>query len=240
MESMYLSTAKKVSLVLVTTLLVACGGQKESAAPPNYTIDNSDDDSSGGMEMMAEFGGMNEEKVQRTIKRIYPELSDCLMKGYDRVEFLGGDVAFLVKVNQKGQAEAAHIEQSTLGDYATEQCMLDRMRASRWPKPVGGLIGLARTSIGFDPPADVRPPIRWSRNDVAETLGRAHETLRECGNGGPFEVTAYIDTKGHVLSAGIAHADDQGNETARCLVSTVEELAFPSPGSWPAKVTFRL
>jgi hypothetical protein len=232
--------AVRPSLALLTALaLVACSGKQtpESKAPA-YELDDERDDS-GGLEMTQEFGGMNEEKVKKTIETLYPSLSECLMNGSKRVDFLGGEVAFLVKVNMKGQAEAAHAERSTLGDYASEQCMLSEIKKSRWPKPVGGRIGLARTSIAFDPPSDVRPPVEWSESDIQSALEEHASELDACGRGGPFEITAYVDTKGRVMTAGIAHSDDSGEQAASCLVQAVESIKFGSPGSWPAKVTFR-
>lgn len=221
--------------------LLACAAQKTEPEEPKYEVDNSEDETQprGGVQMMQEFGGMNEEKVNATLKRLYPKLEECLMAGYERVEFLGGEVAFLIKVNLSGEAEHAHIERSTLGDYPTERCMIKHIQESRWPKPVGGKIGLARTSITFDPPADVRPPIEWSRSAITDSLVTAQDELGACGSGGPFEITAYVATSGNVMAAGVAHTDDEGDRAAECLVQKVEGLKFPSPGSWPAKVSFK-
>jgi hypothetical protein len=118
--------------------------------------------------------------------------------------------------------------------------MLKILKRSTWPKPVGGYIGLARWSIGFDAPGDVRPPIDWSSTEIEETLadGQNQQSLAACGGGGPFEITAYISRSGKVISAGVAHSDDNGEDTAQCLVSTLKNMSFPSPGSWQAKVSF--
>ena len=230
------------SPLLLSSLLVlsvsACSGERKEARQPDYQVDRDRDDLDG-MQMMQEFGGMNEEKVNKTLERLQPELEECLMEGYKRVEFLGGEFAFLVKVDVKGDAVAAQAERSTLGDYQTEQCMLGKLKASKWPKPVGGLIGLARSSVEFDPPSDVRAPVEWSDTDVTAVLAEAESSLRSCGSGGPFSLTAYVNTKGNVMSAGVAHADDAGDDVAACLVGAVQNLKFPSPGSWPAKVSFR-
>jgi len=227
------------TFLILTCLLASCSS-KQAPEPKTSAVQLDDEpDDSGGVEMTQEFGGMNEEKVKRTIENLYPSLSECLMNGSKRVDFLGGEVAFLVKVNTAGQAMAAHAERSTLGDFASERCMLGELKKSRWPKPVGGRIGLARTSIAFDPPSDVRPPVEWSESDVRDALEDHRSELQACGRGGPFEITAYVDTKGRVMTAGVAHADDSGEEAASCLVQAVEGIKFGSPGSWPAKVTFR-
>lgn len=233
----FLSSSFLMTLALATT---ACGGSQENQEAKSANWEYAEDEPDDGLEMEQEFGGMNEEKVNITVEKLYPELTNCLMDAQRRMNFLGGEVAFLVKVNRAGKAEIAHAEHSTLGDFQSEQCMLDKLRASRWPKPVGGLIGLARTSIAFDPPSDVRPPVPWTVEDVDETLKENQEELSACGGGGPFKVTAYVATDGSVLSAGIAHSDDNAQSTASCLVGAIQQLEFDSPGSWPAKVTFPL
>ena len=227
-------------LLLVGLMALACGKQAATEAEAPSADDDREEGDAGGMEMIQEFGGMNEEKVNRTVKKLYPSLSECLMKGFERVDFLGGEVAFLVKVNSAGVAESALAERSTLGDYESERCMLETLKASHWPKPVGGKIGLARTSITFDPPGDVRPPVVWSSDDVKEALQEHSADFAACGPGGPFEITAYVATSGRVLAAGISHDDDAGEATASCVIQAVEGMTFASPGSWPAKVTFRL
>lgn len=234
------SPASLLSGSLATLLLLsACGGSSTpEPQAPQYELDE-DSDPENQMHMMQEFGGMNEDKVNRTVERLYPHLSDCLMQGSREVAFLGGDIAFLVQVNLRGEAVSVHAENSTLGHHATEQCMLKQLKSSRWPKPVGGYIGLARTSMGFDPPSDVREPTPLSEADLGSNLETIREQLSECGSGGPFTLTVYVNPQGKVLSAGVAHTDAQGEHTAECLVRKVETLPFPSPGSWAAKISFQ-
>ncbi len=226
-----------LGLASLLPLVLACSKSAPPAEEPRYELDD-EEESSGGPEMMAEFGGLNEEKVARVFKNVQPALSDCLMKGYSRVEFLGGEVRFLVNVNLSGRAESAFIESSNLGDYETERCMLRELASQKWPKPVGGRIGPARNSIAFDPPSDVRAPVDWSTSDVRTALAQGSDDLRACGGNGPFVITAYVNTNGSVMSAGVAHSDPNGEAAAECLLNAVRSLRFPSPGSWPAKVTF--
>lgn len=221
--------------------LVGCGGKqhKTSETPADVKVDN-EDEFHDDMEMMQEFGGMNEEKVTKVFKRLAPDLANCLTTQGETERYLAGDVAFLVKVDRNGKAVAAHAEKSNLGSYTAERCMLGILKDSSWPKPVGGLIGLARWSIGFDAPADERPPVNWSSDDVRESFDAAENasSLSSCGGGGPFELTAYVAPNGKVLSVGIAHSDDSGEERAECLVNAVRDMKFSSPGSWRAKVSF--
>ena len=120
--------------------------------------------------------------------------------------------------------------------------MLDVLRSKKWPKPVGGEHGLARKSFEFDPPNDVRPPTDWDGEQLEKTLAKLRGKIRSCknGSGGNFEATMYVSTDGSVLAVGVTPPDENGEEAVDCLVSTLKDATFPSPGSWPAKVTFAL
>jgi hypothetical protein len=120
--------------------------------------------------------------------------------------------------------------------------MLDALRARSWPKPVGGEHGLARKSFSFDPPNDVREPTFWEQSDAEPGLKKVHGDVSKCkeGFGGDFEATLYVGTDGRVLSAGVAPPDEDGDRAVDCLVGVLESASFPSPGSWPAKVTLTL
>ena len=52
--------------------------------------------------------------------------------------------------------------------------------------------------------------------------------------------TVYVDPDGGALTAGVASSDDSGEEAADCVVGVLKDAKYPSPGSWPAKVTFEL
>ncbi|HEY3500381.1 MAG TPA: hypothetical protein VGK73_37070, partial [Polyangiaceae bacterium] len=169
-------------------------------------------------------------------------LQGCVDKGATRVEFLGGTVSFFLKIDSRGKVDQGYLEHSTIGDRATERCMLDALKAKSWPKPVGGEHGLARKSFEFDPPNDVRPPTFWTEDDAAPGLKKISSDLGECkhGHSGAFEATLYVGTDGKVLAAGVTPPDEQGDSAVDCLVGVLEAASFPSPGSWPAKVTLNL
>lgn len=214
----------------------ACGGAEKPPEAPKIA-DAEDDEPDDGMEMMQEFGGMNEEKVNSVIKKLMPSFERCLASGSESNELFGGTFKLLVKVNRSGEAVAALAEESTLGDWNVERCILDKAKDARWPKPVGGLIGLVHYGPMSVEPGG-RPPVEWDDARTNSTLQSAHSELSSCGGRGRYRVTAYVDTRGRVLSAGVAHAEDEGDSTAECLAKATKDLKFPSPGSWPAKFTF--
>ncbi|HET9932897.1 MAG TPA: hypothetical protein VFQ35_19470, partial [Polyangiaceae bacterium] len=151
-------------------------------------------------------------------------------------------VSFFLKVDSDGKVSESYLEHSTLGDRDTEKCMLSAVRGRKWPKPVGGMHGLARKSFDFDPPNDVRPPVEWDSDQVKSALKKMGDKLDECRDGvsGTFEATAYVSTEGRVLAASVTPPNADGERAVDCLVSAIREGSFPSPGSWPAKVTFQL
>jgi hypothetical protein len=190
----------------------------------------------------AEIGGLSEEKVDKTFQRALPDFQKCLDDGSKRVEFLGGSVSFFLKIDARGKVDHAHLEKSTMGDRDTEKCLLDSLKGKRWPKPVGGLHGLARKSFDFDPPNDVRAPTSWDGDRVSDAVSRLSKQVSACkkSDKGAFEATVYVATDGSVLAAGVTPPDEAGESDVDCLVAALKNASLPSPGSWPAKVTFSL
>jgi hypothetical protein len=227
-------------LVVTTFCLVACG---ESAPPPQTADDQpqTEQPRSGGPSVSSEIGGLNEEKVNAAFESSLSGLQRCLEQGASRVEFLGGSVSFFVKIDTEGKVDSAYLEKSTLGDRDTEKCMLGALRSKRWPKPVGGEHGLARKSFDFDPPNDVRAPADYDQDHLGKGLNKIAGKLSSCKSAkGSYEATMYLATDGSVLSASVTPPSEEGESAVDCLVSTLKEASFPSPGSWPAKVTFTL
>lgn len=220
--------------------LPACG---ESAPAPRTADDpvETEREQRGGPSVSSEIGGLNEEKVNATFESSLKGLERCLHQGASRVEFLGGSVSFFVKIDMEGKVDGAYLEKSTLGDRDTEKCMLGALRSKKWPKPIGGEHGLARKSFEFDPPNDVRAPAEYDPDHLSKGLDKIAGKLGSCKSAqGAYEATMYIGTDGSVLSASVTPPSEDGEGSIDCLVSTLKDASFPSPGSWPAKVTFPL
>jgi hypothetical protein len=234
------AVSKLACLAFTTSLIVGCG----DSAPPAKTADDepqTEKRHSGGPEVSSEIGGLDEEKVNAAFESTLSGLERCLQQGASRVEFLGGSVSFFVKIDLEGKVDGAYLEKSTLGDRDTEKCMLGALRSRHWPKPVGGEHGLARKSFDFDPPNDVRAPADYDQDHLGKGLDKISSKLSSCkGAKGSYEATMYVATDGSVLSASVTPPSEDGEDSVDCLVSTLKGASFPSPGSWPAKVTFTL
>jgi hypothetical protein len=228
-------------LALAIVSFPACGGNEPAPQAPTNAAP-AHEDAPSGVSTSAEIGGLNEEKVDKTFQRALSDFQRCLDDGAKRVEFLGGSVAFFLKIDTQGKVDHAHLEKSTIGDRETEKCMLDSLRSKTWPKPVGGMHGLARKSFDFDPPNDVRAPTNWDGEHVSDAVGKLARKVSACkkGDGGTFEATVYVSTDGSVMAAGVTPPNEAGESNVDCLVTTLKTATLPSPGSWPAKVTFSL
>jgi hypothetical protein len=223
-------------------LLVACGSTPPPVTPESGGPEQVESQRGPGLEMSSEIGALDEGAVTKTFDASVPELTRCLGDGAKRVEYLGGAVDFVLRIDETGQVAHSHLERSTLGDRATEQCMLRALGGRSWPKPMGGKSGIARKGFEFDPPNDTRPPTEWSADRVGEALTRAEKQLTECKGdaSGSFEATLYVDTSGKAIGVGVTPPDEPADSKTDCIVEVLRGLSYPSPGSWPAKVTFKL
>ncbi|MBN2195463.1 MAG: AgmX/PglI C-terminal domain-containing protein [Polyangiaceae bacterium] len=233
------SPALLTSFVL---LAIACGHKPPPPPTEPTDVAENEDDGAGTVMATADIGGMNEEQVSRVFSRAAGGFEKCLTSGAHRIEFLGGDVQVYALIDRSGALAHAHVESSSLGDRTTEKCLLEVLERQTWPKPVGGDKGVARKSFGFEPSGDVRPPVDWSPDEVDATLRKLEGDVDDCKHGviGTFTATMYIDTNGSPLAVGMAPPNDEGEAAVDCLVGVLESARFPSPGSWPAKVTFPL
>jgi hypothetical protein len=237
-----LSTLSAITCILLASATgTGCGGSEAPPQAPPPTVAEHPD-APAQVSTSAEIGGLNEEKVDKTFQRALSDFQRCLDDGAKRVEFVGGSVSFFLKIDAQGKVDHAHLEKSTIGDRETEKCMLDSLRSKKWPRPVGGMHGLARKSFDFDPPNDVRSPTSWDGERVSDAVGKLSKKVSACkkGSSGQFEATVYVATDGSVMAAGVTPPDEAGESDVDCLVATLKSATLPSPGSWPAKVTFSL
>lgn len=191
----------------------------------------------------SEIGALDAGKVQAVFDAASGSLKQCYAKGVERVGFMGGDIKLAVRVAEDGSAKYAFVKESTLGDRATEECMLAVLRKQTWPKPVGGKEGNADTSFGFDPGDEERPPVAWSEDRMGDAYRKAKPALLRCradAGAGPMRATLYVETDGKALAAGVSGADAKSEDAARCVVDLLMGLKYASPGSYAAKVTIAI
>jgi hypothetical protein len=193
------------------------------------------------LKMKSELGTVDPGAVTRAFKELQDKFVDCQKQGLERVEVLSGNVKFFLRIGEDGSARYAYFEESDLGDRATEKCLLDAVRGARWPRPDGG-DAEARYDMEL-PLTATRPPNDWSSDKVASALGKNGDAIDKCKEGSQarFHATMYVGRGGKVLAAGVATSSKDGEDKSDCLADALKALhGLPSPGSWPAKVSFGL
>lgn len=242
-QSFVRSLAYWLSPLAACALLVGCGGSQSE--PGHTSYDQAAQDRAqerSGVSAEAEIGALDEGQVSSAFRDSLPSLQRCLVDGSKRVEFIGGNITFFIKINQQGQIAHAHAVDSTIGDRKTELCMFDALKSITWPAPQGGQFGIAKSPFEFDAPVDVRAPVHWNESQVSSQLSELRGEVQSCkrGTSGRFVATLYIDTDGSPISGSVTPPDEDGEQAVDCLLGLLLSARYETPGSWPAKVSVEL
>jgi hypothetical protein len=224
-------------------LASACGSKAEpveSAAPDESSGSERDpSDAEDPLSITGLRGTLSQEEIRGALEPRMPKFSRCVQKRSGDVEWISGALAFEFRVATDGSVSSVFPSRSSMGDRATETCMVELARATRFPRPHGGE---AEFSWSLEVPLDpeVREPVSWSSADTGDVLvQRQPELAAQCGPG-PFDLTAYIDVEGKVVAVGGAVADEAHAAQLDCVTQAVSSWVFPSPGSYAAKLSFRI
>ena len=230
----------------------ACGGGAAQAPAADATDAHGAQDSSDdakppatrqGPSVSQELGEIDAKDTARAIDRIQPDILSCQKAGAARIDYLAGEARAFVRLDQDGHVRFSYLEGSTLGDRATEKCILGALAKAPWPKPRGGEAEV-RKSFAFDG-GDAREPTLWAPEKMFDAIAKSDSELTRCKGGvsGKFAITAYVvpDGKGgKVESVGIAPPNKDGEAKSDCIADVVRAMTPPSPGSYAAKVSFSL
>lgn len=230
----------RMALAAAVVVCVGCGSSTPPPEAPKQDTSGDDDASAHGPAVTAEIGAMSEEKVQEAFQHVSDSLGRCFQKGAEKVPYLGGEVRFVVRVKSDGSARTAWVKETTLGDRATEECMLDILKSKTWPKPVGGNEGIAENSFTFDPDSETRQPVAWTPKHMGRSFEHAREAIVKCKRESgtkALQATLYVETDGKAKAIGVGAPDEKGAAAVPCVTSALEAMTFPSPGSYAAKVT---
>jgi hypothetical protein len=222
--------------------LQGCGGSEPPPeAPTPATTTRAAAQPKRGMSVSGQLGSLDDKAVDRKFGSLMPKFQSCITDGMSRVEFLGGHMRFLIRIREDGSIKWAYVPESTVGDRDTEKCMLNAIRSVSWPEPIDGE-GQAEKTFDFEPSPDVRDAVPWTADRVAGALSQGRPKLARCTQGGRgrYRATAYVQTNGSVIAAGVAPPNERCEQNADCIANALKDMKFPSPGSWPAKVSFEV
>lgn len=147
------------------------------------------------IQVEGEVGGLDPDAVDAVVQSAGREIDRCWERGVARNELVAGSVQLVLGIGASGRSVYGYVEQSTLGEAEMERCMLKALSTRAFPKPVGGKVGLVRTSFSFELGKGTRAPVRWSSSRVDEALGGAATEIAACKHGadGKLTATVYIE-----------------------------------------------
>jgi hypothetical protein len=231
-----------VAVAALACVVAACGGN--TPPPENVEPPHQEDTQSHAppLQMKSELGTVEPGDIDKSFKALDEKLLDCQKRGLDRVEVLSGPIKFFIRIGGDGSTKWVFVEQSQLGDRDTEKCMLDVVSGGQWPKPQGGGEAEAHKEVEL-PLQTTRDANQWNADKISNALGKSGDAIDKCkgGSSGPFQATMYVGPGGKVLAAGIATSSRDDADKVDCLVKALQKMkGLPSPGGWPAKVSFGL
>lgn len=222
-------------LAVAAALLPACASAApvaiiRDAEPVPEKVDR------GATSIESEIGGLNEEAMDRAFAAL--EVQRCLTEGSSRLSAIGGQFKLRLRINREGGARWVYLSESTLGDRATEKCVLDLARARSWPRPLGGE-GLAEKAFEIDAPA---APVMLEEKRMVADVARARAAAAKCRHGivGSFFATVHVRPDGHVSAAGVAPPSERGEDVSDCVVDAIRKLRFRPSAPRAAKVSFEI
>ncbi|GMV19629.1 MAG: AgmX/PglI C-terminal domain-containing protein [Polyangiaceae bacterium] len=272
----------RASLALACLMVMSSCGRSEPARSaalepdPANVVPESDETAesrgpvahraSPGIEVEGEVGGLNQEAVDKAVSSAERDVDRCWEQGVARNELVAGTIQLVLGIGRDGRASYGFVQQSTLGEGTMQRCMLGALSARAFPKPVGGKVGVVRTSFSFDLAKDTRAPTNWASTQASSVLASAADEITACkrGTSGSFTATVYVKQvelpppeadagdagedvadagptfAGAAISVGIAAPDERASAAVECLERVLSGAVYPPPGSWPAKLTFTL
>lgn len=246
------SGARLRSVLLFSMLTgVGCGGGAaggEASSPETGPYGRSEGDEAPGASSPAEepeiegtLGTISQAAIEEGVQRSLGRILRCFSDRYDEVDVLGGAMEMSFRIKTDGTVRWVYLRRSTIGDRATERCVLNVLSRVQFARPTGGEAEFA-APLELDPPEEIRPPVAWPASRVARLVRSEGRALASsCAvDGEGFHVTAYVGPGGEVLSAGAAVDQPEMTEPLDCVADAVRAWRMPDPGSYPAKVTFEL
>ncbi|MCB9611462.1 MAG: AgmX/PglI C-terminal domain-containing protein [Sandaracinus sp.] len=231
-------------MALGLAFAMACGGEdtaeEETTATTTSTTTGSERpvERNDGVGVEGLMGTISAMAVQRALEPRIGRFFSCFNQRSGDVEVLGGRIVLSFRIRTDGSVLWVFPRESTIGDRATERCMLDVAASTQFSRPQGGEAEFTYP-LEVDPPEDVRPPTFWDSSRVMTNVERVRGEIVDCGNG-PFHVTAYVAPGGRVIAAGASTSEQTQSDALDCVAEAVSGWSMPDPGSYPAKVSFDL
>jgi hypothetical protein len=188
-------------------------------------------------------GTLSNYDVRHTMEKRGAEFGACHEPRARRMPRLAGNIEFAIRVTPEGAVSQVQVRNSDVGDRSLERCFAEVISATPFPRPNGGEANVSYTMI-LGPARPGKDPELWETDRIERLLAKQAPELREsCAvpSEGSYTITAYVNRKGRVVTAGVASPEGSEAETLDCLVQGLRSWQLPKPRKSPlAKVSFPL
>jgi hypothetical protein len=188
-------------------------------------------------------GSMSSYDVRMTMEKRAVEFGACHEPRARRVPRLSGNIEFAIRVLADGNVSEVLVRNSDVGDRQLERCLVQVIQGTPFPRPNGGDANVSWNMI-LAPGRPGKDPEQWEVDRIERVLAKnAPDLLEACEvpNRGSFLMTAYVNRRGKVITAGVSSRGDEAPELLDCLAQGLRSWRMPKARKTPlAKVSFPL
>jgi len=204
-----------------------------SPRAPGQFLENawSDNVENDGMTLNSDIGTIDPYIVSAKVEDSFGEINRCFDSNTTGMPYVGGALTIKLEIDQSGYAKIGYIQQSDLGSYLVESCILSRLKSLYYSKPRGGRIAHAEIPFKFRAEKPVArayldehfgAAIDSAIAEVDEDTGAAidiHEIY-------PVTITAYVTGNGTMASYGISGSVTDGQSLPQDLQTLMQRVVI--------------
>jgi TonB family protein len=214
-------------------------GRGDGAGGRRSAVPGDDDDDDDDLEIEGLRGHLDPHDVQQGVRPHSSGLVACFTKHVKKRGYIGGKVQLVFVVTPVGAVEQVQVQESDLGAWDVEACLLGIARQMQFKQPRGG-------QAEFDLPLEFQPKrnVLWWDEERTETevgVERMAELAACEPEPANVWVTLYVGTRGKVMSSGFASPSKQPIDDgwATCASAAIAAWTLTDPRGQIAKGGFR-
>jgi TonB family protein len=237
---------KRAALPLLAIVFGAgCGSDKaarQDEGGPEHALKHrapkrtsAQDPNPKGMSVDSEFGFLDTEEVEATLKQHFDDIRGCYQRAGKAQRYAGGRVMLRFLVGGDGISQDVLVIESTLGNYDVERCLVEVGRRIAFHAPVG------HKPTTFEYPVEFRSTNQLAVLEV-DGIKLDHDLsvflpqLAVCGRLTTEDASAimYIEPNGFPGSVGLAAGAVLDEDVGDCMVQTIR--GWKMSGTMPGRV----
>ena len=173
------------------------------------------------------LGTLADDEIRAPIEQHWSEIQGCKTGGR-APWYVGGKVDLHFRISLEGQVKKLNIEDSSLGNWSIERCLLGIGRALHFARPRGG-----EAEFSYPIEFPVRAPVaEWGPERIETDLAKHEKDIEQCDRAGtrhPYTLTLYLGAGGKVTSAGIAFPDEIDEAYVDCVIAKAQSWRLTDP-----------